>query len=326
MWRTRLGWRLVSTSLLCLVAAGFGDAHAQARVHPVGVILPGGNYAQGLVGLREGLRELGFVEGTQYSLLVRETKGDLKAAATLAKALEADKVDVILALGSSAAFEAMQATQRVPIVFHSGADPVRLGLVENYRKPGGRLTGVSSQSRVLAPKRLELLKEMLPTARRVIIFYNPDNPTMDLGSVRDAGRSLKIQLIERHVRSPEELRTALRALKPDEADAIFHVGEALASSQGEAIIETGLAKHLPTMFQDEGAVALGALASYGVSYRAIGQLAARHVHRILLGARPGDLPVERVDRLHFAINLKTAKAIGVAIPAAVLARADEVIQ
>src|SRR5262245_21369323 len=326
MWRTTPGWRLVSASLLCLVAAGLGDAHAQARVHPVGVILPGGNYAQGLVGLREGLRELGFVEGTQYSLLVRETKGDLKAAATLAKSLEADKVDVILALGSSSAFEAMQTTQRVPIVFNSGADPVRLGLVENYRKPGGRLTGVSSQSRVLAPKRLELLREMLPTARRVIIFYNPDNPTMDLRSVRDAGRSLKIQLIERHVRSPEELRTALRALKPDDADAIFHVGEALASSQGEAIIETGLAKHLPTMFQDEGAVALGALASYGVSYRAIGQLAARHVHRILLVARPGDLPVERVDRLHFAINLKTAKTIGVTIPAAVLARADEVIQ
>jgi len=131
-----------------------GAAHAQARAHPVGVIMPGGPYAQALVGLREGLRELGFDEGTQYSLLVRETKGDLKAAATLAKSLEADKVDVILALGSSTAFATMQATQRVPIVFHSGADPVGLGLVENYRKPGGRLTGVSSQSRALAPKRL----------------------------------------------------------------------------------------------------------------------------------------------------------------------------
>ena len=320
------GWRLASIAFLCLVTTGIGDAHAQARVHPVGVILPGGNYAQGLVGLREELRALGFVEGTQYSLLVRETKGDLKAAAMLAESLEADKVDVILALGSSTAFAAMKATQRVPIVFHSGADPVRLGLVENYRKPGGRLTGVSSQSRVLAPKRLELLKEMLPTARRVLIFYNPDNPTMDLGSLRDAARSLKIQLIERHVHSAEDLRTTLRAIKSGEADAIFHVGESLASSQGEVIIETALAKHLPTMFQDEGAVALGALASYGVSYRAIGQLAARHVHRILLGARPGDLPVERIDRLHFAINLKTAKAIGVTIPAAVLARADEIVQ
>jgi putative ABC transport system substrate-binding protein len=303
-----------------------GAAHAQARAHPVGVIMPGGPYAQALVGLREGLRELGFDEGTQYSLLVRETKGDLKAAATLAKSLEADKVDVILALGSSTAFATMQATQRVPIVFHSGADPVGLGLVENYRKPGGRLTGVSSQSRALAPKRLELLKEMLPTVRRVIVFYNPDNPTMDLGSVRDAGRSLKIQLIERHVRSAEELRAALRAIKPGEVDAIFHVGESLASSQTEIIIEIALAKRVATMLQDEGAVALGALASYGVSYRAIGQLAARHVHRILLGARPGDLPVERIDRLHFAINLKTAKAIGVTIPASVLARADEIIQ
>jgi len=167
---------------------------------------------------------------------------------------------------------------------------------------------------------------MLPTVRRVIVFFNPDNPTMDLGSVRDAGRSLKIQLIERHVRSAEELRAALRAIKPGEVDAIFHVGESLASSQTEIIIEIALAKHVATMLQDEGAVALGALASYGVSYRAIGQLAARHVHRILLGARPGDLPVERIDRLHFAINLKTAKAIWVTIPASVLARADEIIQ
>jgi putative ABC transport system substrate-binding protein len=302
-------------------------AHAQGRVHPVGVVLLGGPYAQAIDGLREGLRELGFEEGKQYALLVRDAKGVLTAAGAAAKSLEAEKVDVIFALGSSVAFTAMKATHSVPIVFHAGADPVAVGLVESYRKPGGRLTGVSSQSRDLAPKRLELFKEIAPAIRRVVAFYNLNNPTRyDVAAMHDAARGLKMQFVERWVGTVEELRAALRGLRPGDADAIFYVGDAMVSSQAQLMIETGLTKRLPTMLQEEGSVAVGALASYGVSFRAIGRLAAKHVHRILLGARPGDLPVERFDRLHLAINLKTAKAIGLTIPPSVLTRADEVIR
>ena len=302
-------------------------AHAQGRVHPVGVVLLGGPYARAIDGLRDGLRELGFEEGKQYALLVRDTKGDLKAVGAAAKGLEAEGVDVIFAVGSWVAFTTMQATKSVSIVFHSGADPVTLGLVENFRKPGGRLTGVSSRSRDLGPKRLELLKEMVPTVRRVVTFYNPDNPTPHSQSaLREAARQLKVQLIERKVTSVEELNAALRTLRPGETDAIFSGGDAMVSSQLPAIIETGVAKRLPTMLHDDASVGMGALASYGVSYRMIGHQSAKYVQRVLLGARAGDLPVERLDRFHFAINLKTAKAIGVTVPQSVLTRADEVIR
>jgi putative ABC transport system substrate-binding protein len=328
MGRVRLALVLAGALVLTPVAEPLVPSEAQGpRAHRVGVVLLGGPYAQAIDGLREGLRELGFEEGKQYSLLVRDSKGDLKAAGEAAKNLEAEKVDLIFALGSSVAFTTMKSTQSVPIVFHAGADPVQVGLVENYRKPGGRLSGVSSQSRDLAPKRLELLKEIAPMIRRVVVFYNPNNPTRyDIDAMRDAARGLKIQLVERWVKSVEELRAALHGLRPADADAIFYVGDAMVSSQSQLIVEIGMTKRLPTMLQEESSVTMGALASYGVSFRAIGRLAAKHVHRILLGARPGDLPVERFDRLHFAINLKTAKAIGLTIPPAVLARADEVIQ
>ncbi|HKZ08491.1 MAG TPA: ABC transporter substrate-binding protein [Methylomirabilota bacterium] len=313
--------------LALLVLLGTSVAAAQPRVHRIGVVLLGGPGAQSIDGLRDGLRELGFEEGKQYAFLVRDAKGDRKAAGVAAKGLEADGVDVIFAVGSSVTFTVMEATKTVPIVFHTGADPAEVGLVETFRKPGGRLTGVGSQSRDLGPKRLELLKEIVPSARRVVGFYNPDNPTRNaVPALREAARRLKIQLIERQVRSVAELNAGLRALRHEDADAIFYIGDSMVSSQAQAVVEAGLAKRLPTMFHDSGTVMMGALASYGVSFRAIGHQTAKYVHRILLGARPGDLPVELVDRIYLAINLKTAKAIGVTIPQAVLTRADEVIQ
>jgi putative ABC transport system substrate-binding protein len=168
---------------------------------------------------------------------------------------------------------------------------------------------------------------MVPTLRRVVTFYNPDNPAQpSMESAREAARALKIELVERRVASVEELRASLRALRPGEADAIFYAGDAMVSSQAQLVIEVAKTKKLPTMLLEETSVAMGALASYGVSYKTVGHLSAKHVHRILLGARPGDLPVEQFDRLHFAINLKTAKALGLTIPPAVLARADQVIR
>jgi ABC-type uncharacterized transport system, periplasmic component len=328
----RRGRALLGTlGLLALAAtASFAQSPATAqtpRVYRIGTVLLGGPYAAALQGLRDGLKEQGFDEGKQYALVVRDTQGDLKAVGAAAKSLEAENVDVIFALGSSVAVNTVKSTQSVPIVFLVGADPVTAGLVENYRKPGGRATGVSTQSRDIASKRLELLKAIVPGVHRIVTFYNPNNPTRyDVEGLHAAARGLKIQLVERQVGSVEELRAALRGLRPGDADAIFWLGDAMVSSQAEFIIEIGLTKKLPTMLQEETSVAMGALASYGVSFRSVGHLAARHVHRILLGARPADLPVERLDRLHLAINLKTAKAIGVTVPQAVLSRADEVIQ
>ena len=316
---------LLLAGLLALLSAE--PPSAQGHLYRIGVIDLGGPYSEAVEGLREGLHDLGLEEGKQYALLVRNARGDQRAVEGFARALEDDGVDVLFLVSAQASLTAMKATRNVPIVFHSGADPMSIGLVENFRKPGGRLTGMTSQARDQTPKRLEIFKEIVPTIQRVAVFYNPNNPTMSsLAAVREAARGLRVQLVERRVRSIEELQASLRALRPAEVDAIFYVGDAMVNSQTQTFIEVALAKRLPTMYWEVGTVRMGALASYGVSYRGIGRQSATYVQRVLLGAKPGDLPVERIDRFHLAINLKTAKAIGVTIPKAVLARADEIVQ
>jgi putative tryptophan/tyrosine transport system substrate-binding protein len=313
--------------ILGLCAVPFAIEAQQARMYRIGVVLHGGSYSAALDGLRDGLKELGFEEGRQFVFHVRETKGDLKSVDALARSLEAEKVDLIYSVATSVTVAVKNATKTVPIVFYAGTDPVAFGLVDSFRKPGGRLTGVHGQFTDLAAKRLQLLKEMIPKLSRVVTFYSPANPaareSIKIG--RDAARQLKVELIERPVASVEELRAGLRALQPGEADAIFYVADAMVTSQAEMVIEIAISKKLPTMYADKESVAKGALASYGVSYYAFGRTAAKNVHRILLGADPGNLPVEQLDRPHLVINLKTAKALGLVIPQTLLTRADEVI-
>jgi putative ABC transport system substrate-binding protein len=318
----------MSILILALFAAPLVVEAQQARVYHVGVVLQGGPYSPAVDGLRDGLRELGLEEGKQFVLHVRDAKGDLKSVEAAARSLEGEKVDLIYAVATSVTLAAKRATKNVPIVFYAGTDPVAVGLVESFRKPGGRLTGIHGQLTDLTAKRLQLLKEMIPRLRRVVTFYSPENPAaqQSVKIARDGARQLKVELLERPVASVEELRAGLRALRPGEADAFFYVADAMVASQAELIIDTARAKRLPTMFSDKGSVAKGALASYGESYYALARLSAKQVHRILLGANPGDLPVEQLDKLLFFINLKTAKALGLTIPQSVLMRADEVIE
>ena len=310
-----------------LLAAPLAEAQP-ARVYRVGVVLQGGPYLRAVEGLRKGLAELGVEEGKQFILHVRDCKGDLKAAEQAAGDLEREKVDLIYAVSTSVTAAVKRVTKTVPIVFYAGADPVAFGLVESFRKPGGRLTGIYSGFTDLTPKRLELLKEMIPKLRRVVIFYNPDNPVSQLSvkAAREAARQLKVELLERRVASVEDLRAGLRALRAGEADAFCPMTDNLVISQTALVIETARAKKLPTMFSEPDSVVNGGLAGYGVSYLVMGRLSARYIQRILLGANPGNLPVERVDRLYFVINLKTAKALDLTIPQSLLGRADEVIQ
>ena len=319
---------LAGIVMLALFIVPLATDGQQNRVYSVGVLLQGGSYSPAVDGLREGLRELGLEDGKQLVLDVRDAKGDLKAVEAAARSLEAEKVDLIYSVTTSVTLAAKRATKRVPIVFFASTDPVALGFIETFRKPGGRLTGIHSQFTDLTGKRLELLKEMIPSLRRVVTFYSPDNPAaqQSIKIARDAASRLKVGLVERRVSSVDELRAGLRALRPGEVDAFFYVSDAMVSSQAELIIETARAKRLPTMLQDHGSVAKGALASYGVSFYTVGRLSAKHVQRVLLGADPRDLPVEQLDRLYFIINLKTAKFLGLNIPQSVLARADEVIQ
>jgi len=169
---------------------------------------------------------------------------------------------------------------------------------------------------------------MVPRLRRVVMFYDRNNRVAqrDMKLARDAARQLKVELVEHRVGSVEELRAGLRALRAGETDAFLSGADAMVVGETALVIDTARAKKLPTMFTELDSVVKGGLASYGVSYSTMGGLCARYVQRILLGASPGDLPVEQVDKLYFVVNLKTAKTLGLTIPQSLLQRADEVIQ
>ena len=318
---------LTSILVLALFALPLSAGAQQARVYRIGIILQGGAYSAAIDGLRDGLRDLGLEEGTQVQFHVRDVKGDLKAVESTARDLEREKVDLIWALATSTTLAAKRATRSVPIVFYTGADPVAVGLVTSFRKPGGRLTGVHGQFSDLTGKRLEILKELTPRMRRALVLYNADNPVAQRSArmAREAARQLKVKLVERPIASIEELRAALRALRPRDVDAIAHVADAMMTSHADLVIETAIAKKLPMIVSDSESVAKGALANYGQSYYRIGRRSAKHVHQVLLGASPGDLPIEQIEP-YFAINLKTARAIGLTITPSALARADEIIE
>jgi putative ABC transport system substrate-binding protein len=271
---------------------------------------------------------LGLKEGEQIVLDIRETQGDLKAVEAVARELEREKVALIYTGGTSVTTAAKRATAQSPIVFFAGGDPVAARLVASFAKPGGRLTGICVLSSELTAKRLEDLKEILPRLGRVVTFYNPDIPT-DMDAARrgrEAARQLGVQLVERHVRTAEELRLGLQALKPGEVDAFFQISDALVTSQADLVIDAARARKLPTMFHTTDFVVQGGLAAYGHNEREIGRLSAKHVQRILAGTAPKDLPVENYDKIELALNLRTAREIGVAIPPAVRLRADTVIE
>ncbi|MGN6719259.1 MAG: ABC transporter substrate-binding protein [Candidatus Binatia bacterium] len=316
--------------IFVLSSMWFGEVIAAqpAKPYRIGVLFPGGAQYETLNGLREGLKELGLEEGKQVVFVIKDTKGETAAAEEAAKALEQDNVSLIYAQTSPVITAAKTATNKVPIVFTIGSDPVALGLVDSFPKPGGRLTGVHYLIRDMTAKRLEILKEILPKISRVLTYYSPANPVAAEGAkmARDEGKRLGIRLIESHVSSVNELQRELQKLKHEDADAFFYTPDPMVGSQSQLIIDTAKAKKLPTMFQEQSLVAKGALAGYGQNYREIGRLSAKYVQQVLNGASPKDMKIETVDNVEFAINLQTAKQLGITIPPLLLARAKMVVK
>ena len=298
------------------------------KVFRVGVIHQGGPYKAVVNGLQDGLRQLGLEEGKQFSLNIRDSKGDLKAVEEAAKVFEKDRVNLIFAVTASAVTPVKQVTSQIPIVFAVGSDPVASGFVQSFAKPGGRLTGVQYLTLDLTGKRLEILKEMLPKLSRIVTVYNPDNriAVEAVALARQAAKQLGIRLVERRAATLEELRQQVGALNAKEADAYFYTSDAMVTSQAQLVIDAASSKKLPTMFSEQSPVVMGGLASYGQNFHEVGRLSAKYVQKIMTGAQPHDLRVEIVDKFELIINLKTAKIIGVTIPPNVLARADRVIR
>ena len=319
---------VISFALCAMLLALCASAEAQQTIYRVGVVTAGGAFYEVIDGLRAGLRQLGLEEGKQVNLAIRDTKGDAKAAEEAAKNLEKEKVNLLYTTQTSVTLATKRVTADIPIVFCAGADPVVLGLVDSFAKPGGRLTGVFYRDTDLIAKRLEILKEVVPKLHRVVTFYNPRNPVAGESAklVREAAGQMGIQLVERHVASVEELRASVQSLKTGEVDAVFGVADALPVLEDQLIIDTARLKRFPTMFIDDNSVTKGGLVSYSVSRHEVGRLSAKYVQRILTGVNPKDLPVEGIDKIELIINLKTARQIGLIIPQSVLYRADRVIK
>ena len=311
------------------MVVSISQAHAQqARVYRIGALFPGGPLSETIDGLRGGLRELGRTEGKQFTLAILDTKGEAKAAEEAARNFEREKFDLIYALTTPVVTPVRVGTTNIPIVFCVGSDPVAMGLVDSFAKPGGRLTGVQYLVTDLTAKRLEILKEILPKLTRVITFYNPGDLAAPgaAKAAREEATRHGLKFVERHVTSVEELRKVLQALKPGEADAYFYVPDVMVIGQVQLIIDTAKSKKLATMFQEQSLVAKGALASYGQNYYEIGRVSAKYVQRVLSGVQPRDLKVETIDDVELAINLQTAKQLGLTIPPNVLVRARKVIK
>lgn len=318
----------VTLCTLLFALCALVDAQQQSKVYRVGVIHQGGPYNAVVDGLQDGLRELGYENGKQIRLEIRDTKSDLKLVDEAAKQFEREKVNLIYAVTTSVTTAVKNVTSSTPIVFAVGSDPVASGLVQSFVKPGGRLTGVQYSTTDLTGKRLELLKEIIPKLSRVLTVFNADNRMSKEAAAlaREAAKHLGVRLVERHASSVEELRQRLEAIKAKEVDAFFYTTDGMVTSQAQLVIDLTMAKKLPTMFSEQSIVAMGGLASYGQNFREIGRLSAKFVQKIMTGQPPQDLRVETVDKFELAINLKTAKQIGLTIPPNVLARADRVVR
>jgi putative ABC transport system substrate-binding protein len=299
-------------------------------MHRVGLFNPGITVADGsLYGapLIRGLEKRGYSLGRNMAFERRGAEGRVENLPRLLEELVASKVDLILALGYPAALVAKNGTS-LPVVVVTVGDPVATGLVDSLARPGGRITGIADLAAELAPKRLQLLKEIAPTMRRVAMLWNAGDPGMTLRYrvSEAAAQTLGIKVEALGVRSTEDFEPALTAMTQNMPDAIFVVDDRLTGLNRGRIFEFAAANRLPAMYELDALVRAGGLMSYGPDLDESLDRAASLIDRILKGAKPQDLPFELPTRYRLAINLKTAKALGLTVPQSVLAQADDVIE
>jgi putative tryptophan/tyrosine transport system substrate-binding protein len=272
------------------------------------------------------LRELGWIEGRSIATEYRWAEGRFERLAGFAADFVRQKVDIIVAEGTVAVVAAKQATATIPIVFPVAGDPIGNKLVASLARPGGNATGLSIQATDLAPKRLELFREVVPGLTRLAIMANVSSPNtaLEVGEVQATVRTLGLEATAVEVRRAEDIAPAFEALK-GRADALYVAPDPLVLSNRVRINALALGLRLPTMYAYRDYVETGGLVSYGTNLTDLFRRAGDYVDRILRGAKPSELPVEQPTKFELVINLTTAKALGLKIPEAFLLRADEVI-
>lgn len=281
-----------------------------------------------VVGLRQGLKELGYVEGRDIVLDEQAARSDYARAVAATRQLVKAGARIVVSAGTLATKAAKEGGGDVPIIFTQVGEPVAAGFVKSLPRPGGNMTGFSHLLTEATGKRLELLKQLAPGCRNVLVIFDPSNPTSNASVLlaRAAARTLDLRLHEQVVKGRDDLVKAIEAMDRNVVDAMVMVPDSLVVNSGDLIIEKARQQKLPVMFHEETWVGRGGLASYGPSFVDLGRRAAGYVDRILKGAKPADLPVERPTKLDLVINLRTVKALGLTIPHSLLIRADRVIE
>jgi putative ABC transport system substrate-binding protein len=322
-------------TILALLALGAVPRAASSQpaetVYLVGLLAGGGAPLDGTLpaSLRQALRDLGYVEGKNIAYTGRWADAKLERLPELAAELVKLKVDAIVTAGGPATETAKKATTTIPIVMGGPAgDAVAMGVVASLARPGGNVTGLSDDAGPLSAKRMEILKEAVPKANRIAILWNAGDNAMTLRSreIDKAARMLHVTVQPLGVREPSDFATAFDAMTRERPDALFLVADALTGLNRKRVIDFAEMHRIPAMYETGFYVQSGGLMSYGPNLDDGFRVVARHLDRIFKGAKPGDLPVEQPTRYYLAINLKTAKALGLTVPQAILLRADEVIE
>jgi len=319
-------------TFMALVSGGFltkslaVEAQQARKVPRIGVLSgQSPEMSPPILALREGLRELGYVEGQNIAIEWRWAQGKDERYPDLAAELVKLKVDIIVVPTSAGAQAAQRATKTIPIVMGFVSDPVALGLVANLAWPGGNITGLGVPTPEIAGKRLQLLREVAPTVARIAVLSDPSQPA-DLRGTEAAAQALGVQLQVWKVRSGDELDRAFTAIARERAAGIIILGSTTLFAYRARIAQLAVTHRLPTSAWARELTEAGCLMSYGANLPDVARRAAYFVDKILKGAKPGDLPIEQPTKFDLVFNLKTAKALGLTIPPSLLGRADEVIQ
>jgi ABC-type uncharacterized transport system substrate-binding protein len=316
---------LVAASLLARRAA----AQAPGKVYRIGVLEPVPAASNPyLEALRQGLREVGYVEGKNLVLDYRSADGQNERFPELARTLVGTGVDLIITRGTPAVLAARAATKTIPIVMAASGDPIATGLVSSLPSPGGNITGLSALVAETSGKRLQLLKEAIPKLARVGLLFDMRNPAIvtQARKVEAAARAMSLQPQILDVHRVEDLAPAFETAVKQRADAMLVTLSTALQNNVPRVVELAARHRLPAIYAIREAVLIGGLMSYGVKYRELYRHVAKYVDKIFKGARPADLPVEEPTSYELVVNLKTATALGLSIPESLLFRADEVIR
>jgi putative ABC transport system substrate-binding protein len=315
---------------ILLATVHLADAQQAAKVARIGFLVAGSpsSFSNNIEAFRQGLRERGYVEKKNITIEYRYAEGKLDLLRELAAELVRLKVDIIVTQSSLDAYAARQSTSTIPIVMTASGDAVGTGLVASLARPGGNITGLTSLSRELSGKRLELLKEVVPRLSRVAVLWNAANPdkARDVEETQIQARTLGLELQSLEIRGPNDFDGAFQTATRKRAGALLTLADSLTITHQSRIVDLAAKNRLPAMHEQKEFVEAGGLMAYGPSLLGLFRHVATYVDKILKGAKPADLPVEQPTQFELVINLKTAKNIGLTIPPELLVRANKVIK